>query len=104
MPGRVHSRELKLTVCRQIASGEKRPAQVCREHRLDQSVLARWRHEYKERGEDAAFTPKQPAEVSATEALERKIAELERHCGQLSLENALLKKLAERLQSRSATQ
>jgi putative transposase len=110
MPGRVHTREFKLTVCRQIASGEKRPAQTCREHRLDQSVLARWRHEYKERGEEAAFTPKQPAEVSATEALERRIAELERHCarqarlrGQLSLENALLKKLAERLRSRSVT-
>jgi transposase-like protein len=102
MPGRVHSREFKLSVCRQIESGEKRPAQICREHSLDQSVLNRWRHEFRERGE-AAFTPKQPAEVSASEALERRVAELERHCGQLSLENALLKKLVERLQSRSAT-
>lgn len=103
MPGRVHSREFKLNACRQIESGEKRPAQVCREHSLDQSVLSRWRHEVRERGEAAAFTPKQPAEVSANEALERRVAELERHCGQLSLENALLKKLVERLQSRSAT-
>jgi transposase-like protein len=102
MPGRVHTHEFKLSVCRQIESGEKRPAQICREHSLDQSVLARWRHEYRERGA-AAFTPKQPAEVSATEALERRVAELERHCGQLSLENALLKKLVERLHSRSAT-
>ena len=102
MPGRIHSREFKLTVCRQIESGEKRPAQICREHSLDQSVLSRWRHEFRDRG-DAAFSPKQPAEVSATEALERRVAELERHCGQLSLENSLLKKLVERLQSRSAT-
>jgi transposase len=102
MPGRVHSREFKLSVCRQIESGEKRPAQICREHRLDQSVLSRWRHEYRERGAGAAFTPKQPADVSAPQALEQRIAELERHCGQLSLENALLKKLVERLQSRSA--
>ncbi len=30
MSGRVHSRELKMTVVRQLASGEKRPAQICR--------------------------------------------------------------------------
>ncbi len=34
MSGRVHSRELKLTIVRQLASGEKRPAQICREHNL----------------------------------------------------------------------
>jgi len=102
MPGRVHSREFKLSVCRQIQSGEKRPAQVCREHSLDQSVLHRWRHEYRERGEPNAFLPKQPAEVSIAEALERRIADLEQHCGRLSLENDLLKKLVEKLRSRSA--
>lgn len=110
MPGRVHSREFKLTVCRQIASDEKRPAQVCREHNLDQSVLHRWRKEFAERGEQNAFLPKQPAEVSATEALERRVADLEQHCarqarlrGRLSLENDLLKKLVERLRSGSGT-
>ena len=56
MPGRPHSREFKLTVVRQIADGEKRPAQICREHNLDESVLLRWRKEYDARGE-AAFTP-----------------------------------------------
>jgi putative transposase len=103
MPGRVHSREFQLLVCRQIASGEKRAAQVCREHSLDQSVLARWRKEFADRGEENAFLAKQPAEVSPTEALEQRIADLERHCGRLSLENDLLKKLATRLPSRSAT-
>lgn len=103
MPGRVHSREFKLSICQQIHSGEKRPAQICREHRLASSVLSRWREEFKERGEQAAFTPRQAPEVSSTDALERRVAELERHCGQLSLENALLKKLVERLQCRSAT-
>jgi putative transposase len=103
MPGRVHSRDLKLAVCRQVAGGEKRPAQVCREHNLDQSVLHRWRKEFAERGEQNAFLPRQPVEMSATEALEKRIADLEQHCGRLSLENDLLKKLAARLQSRSAT-
>jgi transposase len=33
-----------LSVCRQIASGERRPAQVCREHGLAESLLLRWRN------------------------------------------------------------
>jgi transposase len=45
------------------------------------------------RGE-AAFSVKDTPEAYATAALEQKVAELERFCGQLSLENALLKKLA----------
>lgn len=101
IPGRVHSREFKLTVCRQIQSGEKRPAQICREHSLSESVLHRWRREFQERGE-SAFAPSLPAQCSPTRALEQQIADLERHCGQLSLENSLLKKQVERLQSRSA--
>jgi len=32
MSGSVHSRELKMTGVRQLASGEKRPAQICCEH------------------------------------------------------------------------
>ncbi len=88
MSGRVHSRELKMTVVRQLASGEKRPAQICREHNLASSVVSRWRNEYDQRGEEA-FLPPASAEPPSAEA---KIAELERFCGQLALENALLKK------------
>jgi transposase len=88
MSGRVHSRELKLSVVRQLASGEKRPAQICREHNLANSVVSRWRNEYEKLGEEA-FQP--PASSEATSA-EARIAELERFCGQLALENALLKK------------
>jgi transposase len=85
---RKHTREFKLQCCRQVATGQKRPAQICREHNLSESVLLRWRKEYEERGE-TAFTEKQP---SSDEALEARIAELERFCGQLSLENRILKK------------
>ena len=82
--------------CRQAATGEKRPAQrICRGHNLSGSVLLRWRKEYEARGE-AAFTEKQP---SGNEALEAKIAELERFCGQLSLENQILKKSLKKMQS-----
>ena len=99
MPGRTHSREFKLDCVRQVATGQKRPAQVCREHNLAQGVLLRWRKEYEARGE-AAFTEKQP---SGTEALQARIAELERFCGKLALENEILKKALGRPRSGGGT-
>ncbi len=90
MPGRYHSREFKLQLCKQVVSGERRPAQVCREHNIANSLLIRWRHEYEARGE-AAFTPRQPDEA---QTLQARIDELERFCGQLALENTILKKAA----------
>ena len=94
MQKRMHSREFKLEVVRQIATGQKRPAQVCREYGLADSVLSRWRKEYQERGE-AAFS----AQVGESTTQEQRIAELERFCGQLALENQVLKKA---LQSRGS--
>lgn len=90
---RTFAREFKIDLCRQIQSGQKRPAQLCREHQLTEGLLLRWRREFEQRGE-AAFSVKEAAEASSTALLEQKVAELERFCGQLSLENALLKKLA----------
>lgn len=99
MNGRRHSREFKLQVCRQIASGQKRPAQVCREHQLANSLLNRWRAEYATRGEQA-FAAKTVDEV---EALRAQVAELEQFCGQLALENKLLKRALQRSASESVT-
>ncbi len=59
MPGRSHSRQFKLDCVRQVAAGHKRPAQICREHNLSESVLLRWRKEYEARGEEA-FTESSP--------------------------------------------
>ncbi len=92
---RNHTRESKLECCRQVTTGQKRPAQICREYNLSESVLLRWRKEYEARGE-AAFAEKQP---SGDEALEAKIAELERFYGQLSLENQVLKKSLKSMRS-----
>jgi transposase len=83
MQKRVHSREFKLDVVRQIVTGQKRPAQACREYGLAESVLSRWRREYQERGETAFQA--QPSGEATSEA--QRIAELERFCGQLALEN-----------------
>lgn len=97
--GRTFSREFKFELMHQLASGAKRPAQVCREHGLANSVLSRWRHEYAERGE-GAFAPNAP---DGEDALTRRIAELERFCGQLALENQALKKGLSSMASRSGT-
>lgn len=98
MRGRTFTREFKLDVVRQVASGTKRPAQVCREHQLSASLLAHWRKQYEERGE-AAFTPRS---LDGAASSEQRVAELERLCGQLALENAALKKAWQHLQARAA--
>lgn len=100
MPGRVFSREFKLTLVKAIASGEKTNTQICREHNIDQSVLTRWKREYRERGE-AAFTPSaQDQAHSQVEALQLKLAELERFIGQQSYEISVLKKALSKLPSK----
>lgn len=92
MGGRTFTREFKLEVCRQLASGQKRVSQVLREYQLGESVVSRWRKAYEARGEEAFTAPPGTSEETAEQRLERRIAELERVCGQLAVENALLKK------------
>ena len=97
MQKRVHSRDFKLEVVRQIATGQKRPAQACREYGLADSVLSRWRKEYQERGEAAFAVPSSQEPTTQ----EQRIAELERFCGQLALENQVLKKALQSMGSRN---
>ena len=97
---RNHTREFKLQCVRQVTTGQKRPAHICREHNLSESVLLRWRKEYEARGEEA-FTEKRSS--SREEALEARIAELERFCGKLALENEILKKGLGRYRSNGDT-
>lgn len=94
-----YTREFKLKVVQAVESGELRPAQACREYQLAESVLTRWRHEVRQRGE-AAFSP---LVSSPTDVYEQRIAELERVCGQLAIENAALKKALQLAQSRLVT-
>jgi transposase len=97
--GRTFSREFKLSVVREIATGAKRPVQVCRDHALSDGVLHRWRQEYAQRGEEAFL----PRDGSGESSREQRIADLERLCGQLALENAALKKGLRARASRSDT-
>ncbi len=84
---------------RQVASGKQRPAQICREHRLDERVLLRWRKGYDARGE-AAFMTREGVEPAG---LEQRVADLERFCGRLALENRILRKALQGAASRRDT-
>jgi transposase-like protein len=99
MSRRTFSREFKLEIVQQLAAGEKRPAQVCREHNLAPSLLHRWRQQHAQHGEQA-FNPGPQTEI---ETLERKVADLERLCGQLALENTVLKKALQTARFRNDT-
>lgn len=72
MQKRIFSREFKLKVMHQIADGQKRYSEVCREHRIAESILSRWLREFRERGE-AAFLPQPSGEITQ-DRLEKKRA------------------------------
>jgi putative transposase len=94
----------KFEIVRQLQSGEKRLAQVCREHDLDPGMVRDWRARVEKRGTEAfprSFgEPGPPGGVAATLAeAEARIGDLERLVGQLSLENDFLKKALRRAHS-----
>jgi transposase len=86
MVKKTYTREFKLKVVQAVEAGELRRAQACREYQIVERVLNRWRHEVRLRGTDVAFTPL--ITPTATPGYQARIAELERVCGQLAVENA----------------
>jgi transposase-like protein len=92
-----YSAEFKQAALQELVSGEKRPSQICRERRIDETTLRRWRLEYEEQGAAAWSAP-----APGTPSAEERIAELERVIGQLTVENLVLKKAARLARSLSA--
>src|SRR2546427_7212298 len=86
---RSFSREFKLQVVRQLVSGEKRFAQLCREHNLCQTLLRRWREQYEQRGENAWLD--QDAGRPVDPEAQTRIAALEAALGRATLENEFLR-------------
>jgi transposase len=86
-----YSRELKITAMRALDAGST-TTEIARKYQLSPKLLERWRGEWRAKGE-AAFPgigrrgPDLPALDDA-----RRIAELERKIGQLTMENDFLKK------------
>ena len=89
MAKRSFSREFKLQVVRQLISGEKRFAQLCREHSLCQTLLRRWREQYEQRGENAWREPDEAQRVD--QDAHSRIAALEAALGRATLENEFLR-------------
>lgn len=89
MKKRVFSREFKLEVVRQWISGEKRLAQLCREHTLCETVVRRWREQYEQDGE-RAFQNGHAVDPDTTDDKGR-IAMLEGALVRVTLENQFLR-------------
>jgi transposase len=78
-------------------------SQLSREYQVSHSAIAKWRQAYQSKGE-AAFRSAAPESQEPTiAALQARVAELERFCGQLALENDVLKKALHLLPSHSGT-
>ena len=89
---RVYSRELKVTAMREIGSG-RTISEVARQRELSPKLLARWRSEWRARGE-LAFAGNGRRGVSRAFPELQRIGELERKIGQLTMENDFLLKKA----------
>jgi transposase len=87
----VYSRDLKLTVMRALDAGAAR-SEIARKYQLSPKLLERWRSEWQAQGE-LAFpgVGRRRTDLPGAED-PRRVVELERKVGQLTLENDFLKK------------
>lgn len=81
--------QFKLETVMEVLRGEKPIAQICRERAVNDSLVYKWRGEFLEKA--AGIFEGKITSKEASDGNER-IAELERLVGQLTMENALLKK------------
>jgi len=96
MPGRAFSIELKRKVEGELEREEKTIAQLCREHQLADSQIHIWRNLFGTVArETRAGSVRSDPSTTEIQALQRKVGELERLCGQIALENAYLKNALE---------
>jgi len=86
---RSFSPDFKLRVCVQIVSGQRSMAELSREHKIKDTLLARWRDQFLERGSQI-FAGQAPTEAE-------RLAELEREIGRQHMELEILKKASNRL-------
>jgi len=97
---RQHTAEFKFEIVRQIQSGERRLAQLCRAHHLDPAMVRGWCARVADHGTQAfpcspssnGAAGERTATALTLAAAEARIADLERLVGQLALENNFLKK------------
>jgi len=87
----VYNRDLKIAAMRALETGSTR-GEVARKYQVSPGLLERWRGEWRAKG-DLAFPGMGRGGVGMPAVEEaRRIAELERKIGQLTMENDFLKK------------
>ena len=87
----VYSRDLKITAMHALDAGSTM-TEIARKYQLSPKLLERWRGEWRAKGERAfPGVGRRGAELPALDDV-RRIAELERKIGQLTMENDFLKK------------
>ena len=86
----VYSRDLKITAMRALDAGST-TGEIARKYQLSPKLLERWRGEGRAKGESAFPGIGRHADPPALDDA-RRIAELERKIGQLTMENDFLKK------------
>ena len=99
-PRRSFDREFKLQVVRQWTSGEKRLAQLCREHQLAESMVRRWREQYEEQGQNAW---PEAADLVVEPDAQQRIRELEAALGRAHLEIELLRRALKQAEKGGST-
>ena len=88
---RQFSIEFKRQVVEEYLNGERSQAEQCRRYELSPTLVRDWVQKY-----EAGVFEGRHTESAHERALEQRIAALERKVGQLTMENELLKKGAQR--------
>lgn len=86
--------QFKFETVMEVLRGEKSVAQICRERNLTEALYYKWRDAFFERA-PSVFEDQRNG---STEQSSDRVAELERMVGQLTMENAILKKASSRLE------
>jgi transposase len=86
--------EFKRKVVQEHLQGGKRIAEICREHRISDTLFRRWRDEYQSQG-DAAFAPQDDLARKLRDAQQR-IEELEAALGRSAMEVDFLRRAFQR--------
>lgn len=94
---RTFTRDFKLSVVRQLVSGQRTVAQICREHDLHANVVTRWRDQYQAMGENAwtEHLDRHPGAIVSADG-PAKIAQLEAALGRAHLEIEFLRSVVEK--------
>ena len=86
----IYSRDLKIAAMRALDAGST-SGEIARKYQLSPKLLERWRGEWRAKGESAFPGIGRRADPPALDDA-RRIADLERKIGQLTMENDFLKK------------